>query len=158
MITFGFETTKSKALKDSNADQNKIEAKEADYLYVKNSQLCNSGNGLFTAITIYKEEIIALFKGEILSETESEKRAKEGNNGYFMNLLDGRVLDCRLTECFAKYANDASGFSTSDFKNNAKITLDDNQNVCLIALKKIKSGEEIFCGYGKSYWKNHSKI
>ena len=137
MITFGFETTKSKALKDSNADQNKIEAQEEDYLYVKSSQLSNSGNGLYTAITIYKEEIIALFKGEILSDTESEKRAKQDHNGYFMNLPNGRILDCRLTEGFAKYANDASGFSTSEFKNNAKITLDDNQNVCLIALKKI---------------------
>lgn len=145
-------------MKTSNSDQNTIHAEEADYLYVIPSQLPKAGNGLFTAITIYKEEIIALFKGEILSDTESEKRAKQGNNGYFMNLPDGRVLDCRLTEGFAKYANDASGFSTSNFKNNAKITLDDNQNVCLIALKKIKTGEEIFCEYGKSYWKNHSKI
>jgi SET domain-containing protein len=158
LITFGFETTKSKALKDPNTDQNNIEAKEADYLYVKSSQLSNSGNGLFTAITIYKEEIIALFRGEVLSDTESKKRAKQGNNGYFMNLPNGRILDCRLTEGFAKYANDASGFSTSYFKNNAKITLDENKNVCLIALKKINSGEEIFCDYGKSYWKNHNKI
>ena len=138
-------------------DQNKINAEESDYLYVKTSQLINSGNGLFTAIAIYKDEIIALFKGEILSDNESDARAKLGNNSYFMNLLNGSILDCMHIDGFAKYANDASGFSKSDFKNNAKITLDENQNVCLVAIKKIKSGDEIFCDYGKSYWKSQRK-
>ena len=72
-----------------------------------------------------------------------------------MNLINGSILDCKNTECFAKYANDANGYSKSAFKNNAKITLDENQNVCLIAIRKIKSGEEIFCDYGKKYWKKH---
>ena len=139
----------------SITDQNQINAEESDYLYVKISQLPNSGNGLFTAIDIYKEEIIAVFKGEILTDKESDKRAKQGNNNYFMNLLNGNILDCMHTDCYAKYANDASGFVKSDYKNNAKITLDDNQNVCLIAIKKIKSGEEIFCDYGKNYWKKY---
>lgn len=136
------------------ADQNKIQAEEEDYLYIKTSQLLNSGNGLFTAIDIYKEEIISIFKGEILSDAEAKIRAKNNTNQYFMNLLNGSILDCKNTDCFAKYANDASGFSKSEFKNNAKITLDDNENVCLMAIRKIKSGEEIFCDYGKRYWKN----
>lgn len=136
-------------------DQNKIDADESDYLYVNESQLVNSGNGLFTAIDIYKEEIIAIFKGDILSNNESDTRAKQGNDKYFMNLVNGSILDCMHTNCFAKYANDAIGFTKSNFKNNAKITLDENKNVCLIAIKKIKSGEEIFCDYGKKYWKKH---
>ncbi len=140
----------------SKNDQNKIQAEESDYLYIQISQLQNSGNGLFTAIDIYKEEIISLFKGEVLSDVEAELRAKNKASHYFMNLLDGTILDCKNTDCFAKYANDASGFSKSDFKNNAKITLDENHNVCLIAIRKIKSGEEIFCDYGKKYWKKHS--
>jgi SET domain-containing protein len=135
-------------------DQNTIQAEEEDYLYIKTSQLLNSGNGLFTAIDIYKEEIISIFKGEILSDAEAKIRAKNNTNQYFMNLLNGSILDCKNTDCFAKYANDASGFSKSEFKNNAKITLDENENVCLIAIRKIKSGEEIFCDYGKQYWKN----
>jgi uncharacterized protein len=136
-------------------DSNTIDAEESDYLYVETSQLPNSGKGLFTAITVYKDEIISLFKGEILSDIEAELRAKNNTNQYFMNLLNGRILDCRNTDCFAKYANDASGFTKSDFKNNAKITLDENNNVCLMAIRKIKSGEEIFCDYGKKYWKKH---
>lgn len=137
-------------------DNNKINADESDYLYIQESQLLNSGKGLFTAIDIFKEEIISVFKGEILSDEEAEKSVKSGNDGYFMNLLNGKILDCKNTYCFAKYANDAKGLSKSDFKNNAKITLDEDGNVCLIALKKIKSGEEIFCDYGKKYWKKHS--
>ena len=134
-------------------DSNAIDSLESDYLYVSQSQITNAGQGLFTAIPIYKDEIIAVFKGEILTDKESEKRALEGKDAYFMNLLNGSILDCKNTECFAKYANDAIGFSKSEMKNNAKIALDENENVCLIAIKKIQLGEEIFCDYGKKYWK-----
>lgn len=137
------------------SDSNKIEAEEEDYLYVKSSQIINSGKGLFTAIEIYKDEIISIFKGEILSDEEAKNRADLGKDAYFINLLNGKILDCQDTDGFAKYANDASGFATSDFKNNSKITLDENENVCLVAIRKIKSGEEIFCDYGKNYWKKY---
>jgi hypothetical protein len=39
----------------------KIDAKEKDYLYVKESQIFGSGKGLYTAIPIYKDEVISLF-------------------------------------------------------------------------------------------------
>ena len=136
-------------------DSNTIDAQESDYLYIQTSQLPNSGKGLFTAIAIYKEEIIALFNGEILSDEEVAIRSKKGNDAYFMNLLNGSILDCMTTYGFAKYANDANGFSKSNFTNNAKIALDENNNVCLISIRKIKSGEEIFCDYGKNYWKKY---
>lgn len=134
---------------------NHINASEEDYLYIQQSQIPNSGKGLFTAIKIYKDEVITVFKGKILSNLEAETIAQSGNDQYFINLLDGTILDSNFVACFAKYANDATGFSNSEFKNNAKIALDEEDNVCLIALKNIKSGEEIFCSYGKSYWKKH---
>ncbi len=134
-------------------DSNAIDSPESDYLYVSQSQITNAGQGLFTAIPIYKDEIIAVFKGEILTESESKKRALEGKDAYFMNLLNGSILDCKNTECFAKYANDTFGFSKTELKNNSKIALDENENVCLIAIKKIQIGKEIFCDYGKKYWK-----
>jgi len=124
-------------------------------LYIQDSQITNAGKGLFTAIDIYKDEIISFFKGEILTEIEAEKRVKLGNDKYFMNMLNGSILDAMHSECFAKYANDAEAFSKLKFKNNSKITLDDEDNVCLIATKKIKSGNEIFCSYGAKYWKKH---
>lgn len=136
-------------------NNNTIDASESDYLYTDTSQLPNAGNGLFTAITIYKNEIISLFKGEILNDTEAKHRAEKKEDQYFINLLNGSIMDSKHVHCFAKYANDAKGSSNSDFKNNAKITLDDDNNVCIVATRKIKSGEEIFCSYGKRYWKKH---
>jgi SET domain-containing protein len=142
--------------KDHYIQTNSIEAPESDYLYIKSSQIKNAGKGLFTAIDIYKNEIISLFKGEIIANKEAKKRAELNDDKYFINLLDDSILDSMHTDCYAKYANDAEGLSNSNFKNNAKITLDEDNNVCITASKKIKPGEEVFCSYGKQYWKKHS--
>ena len=136
----------------------KIEAPESEYLYIETSQLANAGKGLFTAIKIYKEDIISIFKGEILTETQAELRVKTNQDQYFINMIDGTIMDSMNTECFAKYANDATGFQQKKFQNNAEIGLDDENNVCLIATKNIKLGEEIFCDYGKRYWKKHGDL
>ena len=134
---------------------NKIDAPESDYLYIAVSQLPNAGQGLYTAITIYKGEVISVFKGEILTNKQAEERANKNEDQYFINRLDGRILDPMYVYCFAKYANDATGLGNTDFKNNTKIALDDDNNICIIATKKIKVGEELFCSYGKRYWKKH---
>ncbi|NHN24761.1 SET domain-containing protein [Flavobacterium jejuense] len=141
----------------SNKD-NTIEVLESDYLYVQTSQLPNAGNGLFTAITIYKDEIISYFDGEILTDSEIEKRKAANQDQYFINRVEGGILDSMHTDCFAKYANDAKGIATTKFKNNAIISLDENKKICIIATKKIKQGEEIFCSYGTPYWSKHKKI
>jgi SET domain-containing protein len=146
---------KTKNPQELHLQNNTIEAPETDYLYIKPSQIAQAGNGLFTAIDIYKNEVITLFKGEIITDKEAKIRANQNNDRYFINLLDGSIMDSMRTECFAKYANDAKGLAASNFKNNAKITLDDDNNVCLKATKKIKPGAEIFCSYGKKYWKKH---
>ena len=135
---------------------NTIEALESDYLYIKPSQIENAGNGLYTAIDIYKNETISLFKGKIITNKEAKKRVKQHKDNYFINLLDGSIMDSMDVDCFAKYANDAEGTSNNSFKNNAKITLDDDENVCIKAIKAITSGQEIFCSYGKPYWKKHN--
>ncbi len=140
---------------DDASNCNEIEAAEADYLYIQPSQIPGSGNGLFTAIKIYKDEIIAVFKGEILTDAQAKLRVQNHKDQYFINMLDGSIMDSIKTKCFAKYANDAEGITKSDFKNNAKIALDDNEQVCIIAKRNLKTGEEIFCSYGKRYWKKH---
>ena len=139
-----------------NQQINTIEALESDYLYIKPSQIENAGNGLYTAIDIYKNETISLFKGKIITNKEAEKRVKQHKDRYFINLLDGSIMDSMDVDCFAKYANDAQGLSNNNFKNNAEITLDDDENVCINAIKAITSGQEIFCSYGKPYWKKHN--
>lgn len=132
-----------------------IDVPESDYLYISPSQLTSSGNGLYTAINIYKDEVIAVFKGEVLTQRQAVNRAVKGNDRYFINLPDGTILDSRKVKCFAKYANDATGFAHSGFKNNAEISLDENSEVCIVAIRNVKAGEELFCSYGKRYWKKH---
>jgi hypothetical protein len=139
----------------SSKQNNAIESSESDYLYKAISQLPNSGNGLFTAINIYKDETISIFKGKILTDLQAKKSVLNGKDQYFINMLDGTIMDSINTPCFAKYANDVNGSIDSEFKNNAKIGLDEDNNVCVIAIRKISSGEEIFCSYGKNYWKKH---
>ena len=134
----------------SNALTYAIDAKEEDYLFVKKSTVNGAGNGLFTAISIYKDEVICLFKGEQLTHEESIKRMLAGEDRYFINMVEGGIMDSMHVHCFAKYANDVVG---SRFKTNAKISLDEYDNVCLVATRKISKGEEIFCSYGKRYWK-----
>jgi|ERR1039457_264072 hypothetical protein len=141
--------------KYSNSNSQQIDAKEHDYLYIKESQIPESGKGLFTAIPIYKDEVVSIFKGKILSDTEAQCRATNGDDAYFINMPDGTIMDSMTVKCFAKYANDASGLiQSSRFKNNSRITLDENGKVCIVATKKISVGAEIFCGYGNGYWKN----
>lgn len=145
---------------DSNTEDhytstNTIEAPESDYLFIQPSQIKNAGKGLFTAIDIYEDEIISLFKGEIIDNKEAAIRAQQNKDRYFINLLDGTIMDSMHTDCYAKYANDAEGLSQNNFKNNAAITLDDDNNVCIKATKNIDYGEEVFCSYGKPYWKKH---
>ncbi|MDP1726145.1 MAG: SET domain-containing protein-lysine N-methyltransferase [Bacteroidota bacterium] len=134
-----------------------IEAKEADYLYTGTSQIPDSGQGLYTAIPIYKDEIISLFAGESISSKEAAIRANNGEDTFFINMPDGSILDSMHVNCFAKYANDPMGIVKSAFKSNSKISLDEHQRVCIVAKRKIKEGEEIFCGYGKRYWENYRK-
>lgn len=135
----------------------KIDAKEKDYLFVKDSQIIGSGKGLYTAIAIFKDEIISLFKGDILGKVEAKSRAEKGMDAYFINLLDGTIMDSMNVACFAKYANDSDGFLKTKYKINSKISLDENDNVCIVSLRNIKIGEEIFCSYGKPYWDKYKK-
>lgn len=139
-----------------NEESYSIDAPEKDYLYVKESQIPGSGNGLFTAIPIYKKDIISVFKGTILTSKEAHLRSSQGKDSYFINMPDGSIMDSRKVKCFAKYANDASGKTKTKFKNNAKITLDEMDQVCIVASKNIKREDEIFCSYGKDYWKSNS--
>ncbi len=137
-----------------NEENHAIDAPEKDYLYLKTSQILGAGKGLFTAIPIYKDEIISIFKGELLSNAEAKRRAKASENGYFIMMPNGGIMDSKNIKCFAKYANDTLGMVRTRFKNNAKISLNEHDEVCLVAIKKINAGEEIFCAYGAAYWKS----
>lgn len=134
-----------------------IDAEEADYLFVQSSSIPSAGAGLFTAIPIHRGEIIAVFQGDLLSPAEAKERASTAKDAYFVSLLDGSTMDSMHTECFAKYANDAEGPGGSRLRNNAVITLNDEDEPCLVATRTIKAGGEVFVSYGKDYWAARKK-
>ncbi len=136
--------------------EDQIEAIESDYLFTQSSQIVTAGMGLFTAIPIFEGEHICLFKGEQLTSEEADIRIAANEDQYFINLLDGTILDSKHIDCFAKFANDAAGPGKNKFKNNAHIGLNDVNEVCLIAERDIDELEEIFCSYGAAYWKKHA--
>lgn len=140
----------------NNNDYDVIDADEKDYLYILTSEIPNSGKGLFTAIDIWKGEIVSKFKGEVLSDEEAQKRVDNNEDQYFMSLPSGEMFDTKKTNCFAKYANDAEGIP-SEFKNNTFIAMDDEDNIVLVSKRDIKKGSEIFTGYGKEYWKKYKE-
>jgi uncharacterized protein len=132
-----------------------ISAPESDYLYTSPSQLPNAGLGLYTAVKIYKDETISVFKGEILTKRQVNERVDRDEDKYFIALLSGKIMDSMHVDCYAKYANDVKGSSNTDFKNNGKITVDEKKVVGITATRNIKAGSEIFCSYGKAYWVKH---
>lgn len=136
-------------------DPEPIDMPEEAYLYTDMSQIENAGMGLYTAVDINKGEIIAIFHGEVLTDEEADERVENNDDQYFMELPSGEILDCKFVDGYAKYANDAEGIPTK-FRNNSYIGIDDDDNVVLIAKRDIKADEEIFTGYGKSYWKKHA--
>ena len=136
--------------------QNDVGLQEEEFLFTQKSQLPNAGMGLYTAIDIYRDEIVAIFHGEVLTERQITLRVGKGKDRYFINLLDGKIVDSMNTTCFAKYANDVRGSSKTTFRNNVKINIDDKNNVCLSSIRNIKAGDELFCSYGSRYWKKHS--
>ncbi|MDB5257563.1 MAG: hypothetical protein JWM14_2258 [Chitinophagaceae bacterium] len=128
---------------------------EAEFLQVKESQIPNAGKGLFLYVEKKKGEVVALFRGEVLSYEKAEQRALKNEEGYFINMSNGTILDSMHVECFAKYANDAHGLGKSKFKSNAEIQLSGNPDIVyLVAMRDIKAGEEIFTSYGRKYWNN----
>ena len=139
----------------SNNFPDEIDVEEAEYLYIEKSLITGAGQGLFTAIAIHKNEIISIFKGELLRGKSASNRIKLKEDNFFMNLPNRKILDAKNTDCFAKYANDANGIQSSVYKNNALITINHKNQVCLVAKTNIKPDSEIFCSYGKAYWAHH---
>jgi SET domain-containing protein len=127
---------------------------DPEHLYTKASQIKGAGMGLFTKKDIKRDEVIVRFHGELLTDRQVTVRLNKGEDSYFVETNDETIMDSMKVPGLAKYANDAVGLGDTGFKNNALITFDDDDNVCLTAMRKIKAGDEIFTAYGKEYWDN----
>ena len=119
-------------------------------LEVKTSNIPNSGQGLFTLVDIDRGDFIAEFTGIEVSEEEIES-LQGPRSHYLIARSDGSTIDVYHSDSPAIKANDAKG---SEFRNNSEIQETDDGELWLVATRRIRAGEEIFCEYGDSYWDN----
>ncbi len=118
-------------------------------LRVKKSTVPKAGKGLFADRTFKKGEYIARYDGEILTTAEYDERYGEDAMGaYGVQLDDNRVIDARKTTAgVARYACDYHG---SRKKPNAEYVADDEKDeVWIVAIRKIRKGDEILTDYGE---------
>lgn len=131
-------------------------------LYIKQSQIQNSGLGVYTSDFIANNTLIDEYIGDIV---------KIGGP-YVVNIDDIFGIDAfGFPRCYMGMMNDASFVSKKTIKKNRKkITivcenknfLENNcefiieKNQCFVhSTKDIQKDEELFISYGKSYWENY---
>jgi len=121
------------------------------YLEVKISSMPKSGKGLFTKVFIPKGSLITEYKGKISTWKDADH--DDGKNPYIYYLNKDHVIDAKgYLNSFAHFANDAKGHKTvRGIVNNSKYIVK-GKKVFIEAIKDIQPGEEIFVGYGKTYW------
>ncbi|MBS1553662.1 MAG: SET domain-containing protein [Bacteroidetes bacterium] len=126
-------------------------------LYVKRSNLPNSGKGLFTKVSIMKGTRIVEYKGKL--RKWKDVKHLDGVNGYLMYITRNAVIDALPAKhTLGRYANDAKGLSkVPGLRNNAEYVSEGTR--CYIeATCEIRKGEEILVGYGKEYWQLVKKL
>jgi histone-lysine N-methyltransferase EZH2 len=115
-------------------------------LYLAPSQIKLAGLGLYTSRDIKKGEILGHYLGERLTTEQYNKRyAKADYGAYGMAVMRNLVFDARKTNsCLARYICDFTG---SGKKPNVEYQ-GTKDVIEVVALRKIKAGEELLGDYG----------
>jgi SET domain-containing protein len=122
-----------------------------DHLYLSESTLPGAGKGLFSRVFIPKKTRITEYRGKISSWKDVDHRG--GMNSYIYFVTKDHVIDgYPFKKEFARYANDARGFTRVKGINNNAQYVEDGLRVYIEAVKNIPAGSEILVPYGKDYW------
>ncbi|NOT74017.1 MAG: SET domain-containing protein [Cyclobacteriaceae bacterium] len=127
------------------------------HLFVRKSQLPDSGKGLFTKVEIKKGDRIIEYKGR--HQLWREVKHEDGFNGYLLRLNRTMAINGEpSTGALGRYANDAAGASRiKGLRNNSVYNIYGDR--CFIeATRDITKGGEVFVAYGKEYWDLVKKI
>jgi len=116
------------------------------------------GNGLFAMFKIRKDNRIATFRGEKITNAEYNERKRHGFGGYANYLSVDCVLDCysmaKAGISIASMANSPKGIyhavTGQHAKENANLVIKDGE-VYLVAIEDILPNCEIFVKYGPGY-------
>lgn len=104
-----------------------------------------AGLGLFAGEDIPKGSCIIEYFGRTISKEEEYTI----NSKYLFEINSKKTIDGSTRENKARYVNHSC-------RPNAEADIIKGQ-VFIMALRKIKAGEEIFYDYGKEYWNEYIK-
>ena len=127
--------------------------KQQEGIRIKASTLgVKAGMGLFAAKEFRKGEKITLYTGDWLYDDEYVW----GGN-YLFGYSQEKMVDAARTNAGpGRYVNDPKGSGKSP---NVVFSIDRrNKLVVMRASKLIRSGEELFVSYGRSYWTAHGGV
>lgn len=105
---------------------------------VKDSPL--HGKGIFSNQFIPADTLILVIKGEEIDGTECERRENEEANVYIFWNGDDSYIDTNNS--------DKIKFINHDCKPNCYVDNDEEDNLCLYALRNINKDEELTIDYG----------
>jgi SET domain-containing protein len=118
------------------------------------SNITGSGLGLFTTAPFKKGQHIVEYRGEIRTLAELENDPSD----YALEINKKEAIDARKTgtSSLGGRANDCRSVNKKKGEcksNNSKFVVDKRRKKArLKATKAIKKGDEVFVGYGRSYW------
>jgi hypothetical protein len=128
-----------------------------NHLRIKDSTIKDAGKGLFAyksaqgRETVFrKDDIIAEYNGELLTDAEVGERYTEGDEytaPYVVNFGEDKNLDGACIRYAAAFAN----HKKRKKDNNAEFLLVGENKLVLQATKQIRNNDEIFVYYGDEY-------
>lgn len=117
------------------------------------------GMGMFAVQSFDKNELIAPYIGENISDDEFYRRYGDNVAPYAISLEGYQTLDAACTRGLGSYANDYRTDPKDHNKNRAAVnaelsdeTSSEFGGVWVKAIKKIAPGQEVLVDYGKKYW------
>jgi hypothetical protein len=117
------------------------------------------GMGMFAVQSFDKNELIAPYIGENISDDELDRRYGDNVAPYAIALEGFQTLDAACTRGLGSYVNDYRTDRKDPNKNRAAInaelsdeTSSEHGGVWVKAIKKIAPGQEVLVDYGKEYW------
>jgi len=157
-----------------------------DGLEIKTSTLKNAGNGLFATREYKKNEFITIYEGTYVKWEDAIKKTV-GEKSYIRTLwlfkfvIDGSKMltnegEVKINNPQKQLLGWGGGAFVNDARDNKKynsefdsifftkhIIADEEELkpcykfIVLLAIKKIRPGDEIFVSYGKHYWEDYDK-
>lgn len=104
----------------------------------------SAGLGLFATREFRKGEFIVAYRGQRVTDAESERREARGAR-YMFEINSRWAIDGSSRRNLARYVNHSC-------RPNAEAVARKVHPICYVARRRIKEGEEITVDYGKDYF------